>query len=145
MWKPVSAAGDAIFDRHTSPVQLFPQSFQGLGKLEVEYEIKLRPDSKPFIISVPRRVDIPIMGKVHAELEKMERLGVTAKVEIPTGWCAGMVVVAKPDGNVHICVDLMELNESVCREQHPLPAVEQTLAQLAGAQMFTKRDTNSGF
>ena len=52
----------AIFDGDTSPVQLF----QG------EYEIKLRPDSKPFVISVPRRVAIPLMGKVHAELERME-------------------------------------------------------------------------
>ena len=50
----------AIFDGDTSPVQLFPQLFQGLGKLEGEYEIKLRPDSKPFVISVPRRVDVPL-------------------------------------------------------------------------------------
>ena len=53
----------AIFDRDTSPVQLFPQLFQELGKLEGEYEIKLKPDSKPFVISVPRRVTVPLMGK----------------------------------------------------------------------------------
>ena len=53
----------------------------------------------------------------------MERLGVIAKVEVPTDWCSVMVVVPK-------------LNESVCRERHPLPEVEQTLAQLAGAQVF---------
>ena len=35
-------------------------------------------------------------------------------------------------------------NESVCCEQH-LPGVEQTLAQLAGAQVFTKLDANLGF
>ena len=85
------------------------------------------------------------MGKVRAELERMEQLGVIAKVEVPTDWCAGMVVVPKPDGNVRICVDLTKLNESVCRERHILPAVDQTLAQLAGAQVFTKLDANSGF
>jgi len=37
------------------------------------------------------------------------------------------------------------LNESVCWERHPLPAVKQTLAQLAGVQLFTKLDANSGF
>ena len=135
----------AIFDGETNPVQLFPQMFQGLGKLEGEYEIKLKPDSKPFAISVPRRVAVPLMGKVRAELERMEQLGVIAKVEVPTEWCAGMVVVPKPDGNVRICVDLTKLNQSVCRERHILPAVEQTLAQLAGAQVFTKLDANSGF
>lgn len=43
------------------------------------------------------------------------------------------------------CVDFTRLNENVCRERHPLPAIEQTLAQLAGARVFTKLDANSGF
>ena len=135
----------AIFSGDTSPVQLFPKMFAGLGKLQGEYEIKLRPDFKPFAISVPRRVAVPLLGKVRQELERMERLGVITKVEAPTEWCAGMVVVQKPNGSVRICVDLTKLNQSVCRERHPLPAVEQTLAQLAGAQVFTKLDANSGF
>lgn len=62
----------AIFDGETNSVQLFPQMFQGLGKLEGDYEMKLKPDSKPFAISVPRRVAVPLMGKVRAELERME-------------------------------------------------------------------------
>ena len=62
----------AIFGGDMSPVQLFPQLFQGLGKLEGEYEIKLRPDSKPFVISVPGQVAVPLIGKVCAELERME-------------------------------------------------------------------------
>lgn len=75
----------------------------------------------------------------------MEDLGVIAKVEQPTEWCSGMVVVHKANGKVRICVDLTKLNESVQRERHPLPAVDQTLAQLAGAKVFTKLDANSGF
>ena len=71
----------AIFDEGATPVQMFPQLFEGLGKLEGKYAIKLRPDSKPFAISVPRRVAVPLMGKVREELERMERLGVIAKSE----------------------------------------------------------------
>ena len=56
-----------------------------------------------------------------------------------------MVVVSKANGKVRICVDLTRLNDSVCRERHPLPAVDQTLAQLAGARVFSKLDANSGF
>ena len=66
------------------------------------------------------------------------------RVSEPTEWCTGMVVVPKVNNKVQICVDLTRLNESVCRERHPLPAVEQTLAQLAGAKVFTKLDTNFG-
>jgi transposase InsO family protein len=53
--------------------------------------------------------------------------------------------VPKVNGRVRICVDLSKLNESVKRERHPLPVVDQTLAQLGGAKLFTKLDANSGF
>ena len=53
-------------------------------------------------------------------------------------WCAGMVVVPKADGKIRICVDFTKLNESVCRELHMLPCVEQILAQLSGAKVFSK-------
>ena len=51
----------------------------------------------------------------------------------------------KGNGKIRICVDLTHLNKSVRRERHPLPAVEQSLAQLAGAQVFSTLDANSGF
>lgn len=77
------------------------------------------------------------MPDVKAELEKMEKLGVISSVEEPTEWCAGMVVVPKARGKVRICVDLTKLNDSVRRERYPLPAVEQTLAQITGAWVFS--------
>jgi len=58
----------------------------------------------------------------------MEQLGVIATVLEHTTWCSGMVVVPKPNGQVRICVDLTQLNKSVCRERYPLPAVEQILS-----------------
>ena len=75
----------------------------------------------------------------------MESMGVISKVDEPTPWCAGMVVVPKKSGDVRICVDLKPLNESVLREVHPLPKVDETLAQLSGARVFSKLDANSGF
>ena len=56
-----------------------------------------------------------------------------------------MVVVPKGSKKVRICVDLTHMNKSVRRERHPLPAVEQSLAQLAGARVFSTLDANSGF
>ena len=56
-----------------------------------------------------------------------------------------MVVVPKKSGDVRIYVDFRPLNESVERETHPLPTVEETLAQLAEATVFSKLDENCGF
>ena len=52
----------------------------------------------------------------------MEARGVISKVDKPTPWCAGMVVVPKKSGAIRICVDLKPLNESVQREVYPLPS-----------------------
>jgi len=91
----------------------FPKLFQGLGRLKDNYTIKLRDDVRPFALTTPRRVAPPLVAKVRAELQRMEDLGVISKVEEPTEWCAGMVVVPKRSGAVRICVDLKPLNWSV--------------------------------
>lgn len=75
----------------------------------------------------------------------MENMGVIIRIDEPTEWCTGMVLVPKQNGKVRICVNLTKLNESVCRERHILPSVEQTLAQIGGAKHFTKLDVNSGY
>ena len=122
----------------------FPNLFKGLGKLDgPDYVIKLKPDAKPHAISTPRRVPVPLLSKVKEELSRMEQMEIISKVDEPTEWCAGMVVVPKANGKVRICVDLAKLNESILREYHPLPT--HTLAQLAGATIFSKLDANSGF
>ena len=123
----------------------FTDLFEGLGRLQDNYRIELKKDAQPFALSTPRRVAVPLLPKVKAELQRMQAMGVISKVVEPTEWCAGMVVVPKPNGDVRICVDLTQLNESVCRERHILPSVEQTLAQIGGAKVFTKLDANSGF
>ena len=56
-----------------------------------------------------------------------------------------MVVVPKRSGDIRICVDLKSLNESVLQEPHPMPKVDDTLAVLSGATIFSKVDPNSGF
>ena len=124
---------------------MFPKLFKGLGTLAGDYHIQLRPDAKPHALFTPRHVPFPLRPQVAEELERMETAGVISKVSEPTPWCAGMVVVPKKSGSVRICVDLKPLNQSVLREVHPLPKVDETLAQLAGAKFFSKLDANSGF
>ena len=124
---------------------MYPNLFKGLGELEGEFSIKLTPGSTPYAITTPRRVALPLMPKVKEELQRMEKLGVISKVDIPTDWCAGMVVVPKPDGRIRLCVDLTKLNESVLRETYPLPKIDNLLAQISESKFFTKLDCNSGF
>ena len=82
---------------------------------------------------------------MEQELHKMEVMRVISKVDKPTEWCTGMVAIPKKSGAIRICVDLKPLKSNVLGETHPLPKVDETLAQLSGAKVFSKLDANSGF
>lgn len=83
----------------------FPSLFTGLGNLWDEYEIQLKPGSKPHALYTARHVALPLRPKVQEELARMEKLGVISRVTQPTEWCAGMVIIPKPNKKVWICVD----------------------------------------
>ena len=57
------------------------------------------------------------MKKVEDELLKMQVEGVISKVDQPTDWCSGMVIVPKSNGPMRVCVDMSKLNESVKGER----------------------------
>ncbi|GBO30625.1 hypothetical protein AVEN_202715-1 [Araneus ventricosus] len=105
----------------------------------------LKPGAIPFAITSPRGVPIPLLKQIKAELERMVEEKVITPVLKPTEWCAPVVILPKSDGNVRICVDLVELNKNVMRELHPLPKAEYSLNLLAGGKHFSKLDANSGF
>ena len=54
----------------------YPTLFQGLGSMSGEYVIRVNEDAKPYAISTPRRVALPLLPKVKAELNRMEQAGV---------------------------------------------------------------------
>ena len=141
----LAARLDATTDYDSLVYNKFPTVFQGLGNLGEPYSIQLKKDATPHAIYSTRNIPLPLRSKVQEELARMEAEGVISKVNEPTPWCAGIVAVPKKSGAVCICVDLKRLNQSVMREVYPLPKVDETLAQLSGATVFTHLDANSGF
>ncbi|XP_037503001.1 uncharacterized protein LOC119377726 [Rhipicephalus sanguineus] len=123
----------------------YPELFNGLGLLPGAYTIRLNPAAVPYSVTVARRIPVPLRKAVEQEIISMQQQGVIRPVEGPTDWCAGIVPVVKPSGGVRICVDFTRLNSSVLRERFPLPSVEQTLALLGEATVFSRLDANSGF
>ena len=45
-----------------------------------------------------------------------------------TPWYAGMVVLPKENGPIHVIVNLKPLSENILQEVHPLLKVDKTLA-----------------
>ena len=52
---------------------------------------------------------------------------------------------AKEKQQNRICVDLKRLNRSGVRSKHILPVLEDVLAKLSGATVFSKLNASSGF
>ena len=90
-------------------VAMYPNLFKGLGTIMGEYHISLQDRAKPFAILTPTRIPLPLMQG----FERMEAMGVITRIEQPTDWCAGIVIVPEPNGNLWICVDLTKLNENI--------------------------------
>lgn len=118
-----------------------------VGQLPVTIEYKGRScvhTAPPFALFTPRRVSIPLRKEVAEQLARMESLGVILCVDQPTSWCAGMVVIPKKS-ELFVSVWTSGGSMSVLHETHALLKVDHTLAQLAGATVFSKIDANSGF
>ena len=82
-----------------------PQLFEGLGTMKDEYTIKLKDDAKPFALTVPRKVPLPLSEETRHKTERMLKNRVISPVDHPTEWCAPMVVTPKPNGKVRVGVD----------------------------------------
>ncbi|XP_065174678.1 uncharacterized protein K02A2.6-like [Sycon ciliatum] len=140
-----STSGDSASDSRSPVAAEFPDLFSGLGTFGPLHTIQLRDEAPPYSLSTPRRVALPMESKVIEALRRMEAAGVIRPVSEPTDWCAGMVVVPKPNGSVRICGDFTRLNKAVKRERHILPTTDHLLARLGDAKVFSKLDANSGF
>ena len=107
---------ESVHDNGVVIKKKVPQLFHRLGTIEGEYEIHLKPDTIPHALFTARHVPTSFGKKVCKELKRMETLEVISKMDVPTDWCAKMVVFPKKNGNICICIDLMPLNESVLQK-----------------------------
>ncbi|PIK60602.1 hypothetical protein BSL78_02446 [Apostichopus japonicus] len=67
---------------------------------------------------------------------------------MPIPWVSPIRVVPKPKqpGKIRICVDMRAVKKfAIARERHVTPTIDDILAKLNGATVFTKLDLNSGY
>ena len=89
----------------------YPQLFQPLGKLKDKYKIELTDDAIPFVLTAATKVPIPLLPRVKAELDQMQRLVVISLVTQHTDWCNALVGVPKKIGCMRLCVGYGPLNK----------------------------------
>ncbi|KAI4884219.1 hypothetical protein NFI96_005617 [Prochilodus magdalenae] len=107
------------------------------------HHIQLDKDVPP-VIHPPRKVPVALKNRVKEELNRMEDIGVIAKQTEPTDWVNSMVTVDKLN-KLRICIDPQDLNKAIRREHYPLRTVEEIVAEMPNAKVFSVLDANHGF
>lgn len=127
-----------------SVMQEIPQVFKGIGSVAGECSIQLKPDAIP-VVHPPHKIPVALRDRCKKELDRIEKLGVIARVNEPTEWVNSMVVVEKKLGQLRICLDPHDLNKYIQRPHHPIKTLEDVLSELSGAKYFTKLDARSAY
>ena len=126
-------------------VKQYPQVFGSQlgrfpGKVKLEVDEKVKP-----VITPTRRVPTALREKFKDELNRLEALGVIAKVDEPTPWVSSVVVTTKKSGSLRVCIDPKPLNAALKRERYPLPVLDDLLPELAEAKVFSTVDLRAGY
>ena len=115
-----------------------------LGKVVgFEHVVKEKKNVRPIQQKV-RRLPMAVRENVQKEIEKLQELDVIEQIEA-SEWISAIVVVAKKDGRVRLCVDLRAVNEAIVADVFPLPHIEDLLTNLKGATVFSKLDALSAY
>src|SRR5208282_4967836 len=56
-----------------------------------------------------------------------------------------ILFVKKPNGGLRFCIDYRKLNAVTRKDQYPIPLIDETLARLSRAKIFTKLDIRQAF
>ena len=103
-------ASHADEDTKTEVRKKFLSFLDAFRNLCEEFGVHVKPDAVHYVLFTPSHVPLPLRPKGQEEFKHMESIGVISRLDEPTAWCAGIVVVPKKEGAIHICVDLKLLN-----------------------------------
>ena len=125
-------------------LRLYPNSFDRLGSLKGEYDIKVDPTVPP-VQHARRKVPIESKAAIEEAIDYMVKQDILEPQIEPTPWVSSVTYPVKPTGEVRPSLDARDLNKAIIRENHKPQTVEEIAHQLAGAVVFTKADALKAF
>ena len=123
-------------------LRLYPNSFDRLGSLKGEYDIKVDPTVPP-VQYARRKVPIESKAAIEEAIDYMVKQDILEPQIEPTPWVSSVTYPVKPTGEVRPYLDVRDLNKAIIWENHKPQTMEEIAHQLAGAVVFTKADAPS--
>ena len=114
-----------------------------LGRTNViQHKILLEEGAKPFFIP---NYKLPISQRQIVEdlIKDMKAEGIVRPSNSP--YNSPLLLVPKKDGSWRMVIDFRKLNKQTVPDYYPMPVINDVLAQLGGAKVFSSLDLLSGY
>ncbi|KAF7492236.1 Transposon Ty3-G Gag-Pol polyprotein [Sarcoptes scabiei] len=132
-----------IDPRVSAIIQKFPDIIKGTGKTNIiEHVIELKPGSRPIRLK-PFRIHQALESKIEKQLAEMERTGIIGRSKSP--WSSPLIAIEKKDHTLRLAVDYRKLNKMTIFDAQPAPRIDEILAGLRNACVFSKIDFRQGY
>ena len=141
---------DSIHSNADSTVCHFKYAslFSGIGHFRCSpVYITMRENALP-VQKPPRRVPVTKKDKFKQELDAMESQGIISKYDgcnISPEWLNSFVIVKKPNGSLHLCLDPTDLKKEIIRPVCNSQTMDDVVHRLKGAKFFPVFNSSKGF
>ena len=103
---------------------LYPNSFDRIGDMSGEYDIKIDPQVPP-VQHGRHKVPIEYKAEIEKGLNKMVHQGIITKQMELTPWVSSLTYPKKPNSKLRICLNPKDLNKTIIRENHIALTLEE--------------------
>jgi len=117
-------------------IRLNKDVFEGVGKFDKKFEIKVKEVILP-VVKSGRRLPQMIKDKLKDTLIQLESREIIGKVDYPIDWIHNITIVEKPGGSLKICLDSFEFNKAIQREHYPILTSEEIIPNFTGKKWFS--------
>ena len=128
-------------------LQLFPDIFEGVGTMgDVQVHLDVDPAIEP-VVQAPRKIPHGMLDPLMSELDRMLKLGVIHKLHINEAidWVHNLVLVRKPNGKLHVCLDPHTINKALRFNIHDAKTFWDITSKIKSVKFVSKIGANSGF
>ena len=119
------------------------EEIPGISPSIIVHEIKTYPDAKP-VRQKLRPVHPKKIAAIKAEVEKLLKFGFIYPVPL-IEWVSNLVLVAKKQGTIRVCVDYRDLNKACPKDNYLMPFIDQIIDNCARSVIFSFMDGFSGY
>ena len=102
-----------------------------------KHTIEVEPGAVPHREGA-RRMSPEKAERANQEVRSLLALGMIQPSLSP--WASGIVMVKKKSGELRFCCDFRPLNEVTIKDAYPLPHIDESLARLGNAKIYTSID-----